>query len=77
MPMVAWYVLSNVSYIKRVIKEVLPTRCRDRLVYCLIEVGSGYRIPLCSPRNTNLEAISVLLLSAGALSYLNFFKGFE
>ena len=25
MPIVAWYVLSNVSYMKRVISEVLPT----------------------------------------------------
>lgn len=25
MPMVAWYVLSNVSYMYRVIKDVLPT----------------------------------------------------
>lgn len=25
MPIVAWYVLSNESYMKRVIKEVLPT----------------------------------------------------
>lgn len=30
MPMVAWYVLSNESYMKRVIRDVLPTvsQCR-------------------------------------------------
>ena len=25
MPMVAWYILSNESYMKRVIRDVLPT----------------------------------------------------
>ena len=28
MPMVAWYMLSKESYMKRVIKEVLPTGAR-------------------------------------------------
>jgi len=30
MPIVAWYMLSNESYIKRVIREVLPTLCSPR-----------------------------------------------
>lgn len=30
MPMVAWYMLSKESYIKRVIKDVLPTLCSPR-----------------------------------------------
>jgi len=33
MPMVAWYVLSNESYMNRVIKEVLPTAAIVSTVY--------------------------------------------
>lgn len=29
MPIVAWYMLSNESYMKRVISDVLPTVCCD------------------------------------------------
>lgn len=31
MPMVAWYILSNESYMKRVMSEVLPTVRRNRV----------------------------------------------
>ena len=44
MPMVAWYMLSNESYMNRVIKDVLPTtkQCSGQIVAqreCFIAVG--------------------------------------
>ena len=35
MPMVAWYILSKESYMKRVIRDVLPTEIRRALVTAL------------------------------------------
>jgi hypothetical protein len=52
MPIVAWYMLSKESYIKRVIRDVFPT------AYPYQHLQTGFAltscIPLCSPRKTNL-----------------------
>ena len=55
MPIVAWYMLSNESYIKRVMSEVLPTV--GKMVSISVHGSrnrSSCRIPLCSPRKTSL-----------------------
>lgn len=55
-PMVAWYMLSNESYMKRVINEVLPTVARQ---ICVRLCWGWYEyIPLCSPRKTSLSKVS-------------------
>ena len=54
MPMVAWYALSKVSYMKRVISDVLPTADQVDVK----EKGIGWHVPLCSPRNTSLNFFS-------------------
>ena len=65
-PMVAWYVLSKESYMKRVISEVLPTACATNLRQpYLAKMSTNDRVmgehpPDCSPKKTSL----------------NFFKGF-
>ena len=38
MPMVAWYVLSNESYMKRVIKEVFPTAVSCQNLYSRVHM---------------------------------------
>ena len=59
MPMVAWYMLSKESYMKRVIREVLPTVGFGISCWCVQPEGLDHQdIPLCSPKNTSLnEAI--------------------
>lgn len=68
MPMVAWYMLSKESYMKRVIREVLPTlvrmclgqlsatSSRDRRAQRQPQGKEG--LPLCSPKNTSLGGVS-------------------
>jgi hypothetical protein len=61
MPIVAWYVLSKVSYMKRVIREVLPTVWRKHTTLARRNKTSrsGYFVPLCSPRKTSLFGLLV------------------
>ena len=61
MPIVAWYVLSKVSYIKRVIREVLPTVQWKRTTLAIKNKTSRQDIcvPLCSPRKTSLFVLLV------------------
>jgi hypothetical protein len=60
MPMVAWYVLSNESYMKRVMSDVLPTVAVNQRWQSLAGMSAtlpskeGWCLPLCSPRKTNL-----------------------
>lgn len=56
MPIVAWYMLSNESYMNRVIRDVLPTvvSCQLRLFGFWVSVLFLVRVPLCSPKKTNL-----------------------
>jgi hypothetical protein len=88
MPIVAWYVLSNESYMKRVIKEVLPTvfvvRIAIRASVFLHEIHGwhlrlGIVIPLCSPKKTSLQSVSNRQRQQRKVgtTHLNFFKGFE
>ena len=81
MPIVAWYMLSNESYINRVMRDVLPTsdliqqRLNRRSMATDLE-----NVPLCSPRKTNLRnELSIRSYSerGGVRPYLNFFSGFE
>ena len=49
MPMVAWYMLSKESYMKRVIKEVLPTagsqiRFSDHIVLGFFNLGTYHSV---------------------------------
>ena len=52
--MVAWYMLSNESYMNRVMRDVFPTDV-------VSQGGTGPRqgqvgaIPLCSPKKTSLQ----------------------
>jgi hypothetical protein len=80
MPMVAWYVLSNESYMKRVIKDVLPTAQSHQYFRLeLVSLVKVNRIPLCSPKNTSLQRISIQrpTFTAAGNAHLNFFSGFE
>ena len=57
MPIVAWYMLSKESYMKRVMREVLPTVATMRLSHqSILETERGNAVPLCSPRKTSLCA---------------------
>jgi len=60
MPIVAWYMLSNESYMNRVMSEVLPTLCSPRNT-SLHRQTSADRNPLPSSR------VGII--------YLNFFNG--
>lgn len=56
-----WYVLSKLSYMNLVMSDVLPTvklqhKFLERLNILLIIIN----IPLCSPKNTNLNFLSGL-----------------
>lgn len=56
MPIVAWYMLSKESYMKRVIRDVFPTIAIS--CQCLYSVNGriiGDVAPLCSPRKTSLD----------------------
>ena len=56
MPIVAWYVLSKESYMKRVIRDVFPTihTCQQ----CMGVEEEGDSIPDCSPKKTSLNFLS-------------------
>lgn len=58
-PIVAWYMLSNESYMNRVIREVLPTvpfwSAQDTRVHTWA-LFENLDVPLCSPKKTNLYA---------------------
>jgi hypothetical protein len=60
MPMVAWYVLSNESYMKRVMRDVLPTVAVNQRwqslagMFATLFSKERWCLPLCSPRKTNL-----------------------
>ena len=79
MPMVAWYVLSNESYMKRVIRDVLPTvEVSEHFV------SAGARIEW--ERHTTLFAqeykhtehqYTSSTFAAEDSTYLNFLSGFE
>lgn len=54
--MVAWYMLSNESYMNLVMRDVFPTvakKCLSVAASACWRLGT-YAIPLCSPKNTNL-----------------------
>lgn len=56
-----WYVLSKLSYMNLVMSDVLPTvklqhKFLERFIILLIIMN----IPLCSPKNTNLNFLSGL-----------------
>ena len=80
MPIVAWYMLSNESYIKRVMSEVLPTGNRSGQYLGSCKALGSCRIPLCSPRKTSLysgqyDSASQMECESGGSTNLNFFKG--
>lgn len=82
MPIVAWYVLSNESYMNRVINDVFPTASNVSSV--VLEMKSPRLqeiVPLCSPKNTSLRVISTrpvsIIVPMQIQTYLNFFNGFE
>jgi hypothetical protein len=58
MPMVAWYVLSKESYMKRVIRDVLPTVSPSAWHHSCAGLSPQEDIPLCSPRNTSLRSLA-------------------
>lgn len=55
MPIVAWYMLSNESYMNRVMREVLPTARRGVSYDCHDKAFVVIDVPLCSPKNTSLK----------------------
>lgn len=58
MPMVAWYVLSNESYMKRVIREVLPTEVIVRIaVRAFVSSHWGSRVAY-APRDSHTALFS-------------------
>lgn len=65
-PMVAWYMLSKESYMKRVINEVFPTLGDGASASCFpsAQIAKSRCIPLCSPRNTNLDNGSLVLATS-------------
>lgn len=85
MPMVAWYMLSKESYMKRVIRDVLPTvMMSERLVWgggwkselrCRSYHFARLRRPVC--RSGALELFAPVKDRQAGKAYLNFFRGFE
>ncbi len=83
MPMVAWYMLSKESYMKRVIRDVLPTvMMSERLVEawksglrCHPYHFARLRRPVC--RSGVLELFASVKDGQAGKAYLNFFRGFE
>jgi hypothetical protein len=85
MPIVAWYVLSNESYMKRVMSDVLPTVVINQC-WCL---SGGHACPHClyggkMPTTLFAEEDQPVGISRQAPSptltvstHLNFFSGFE
>jgi hypothetical protein len=79
-PIVAWYVLSNESYMNRVIKDVFPTVATQisiRVAHCAApSCGVAYHF---APLET--QACVTLALHqrvpAAPHTHLNFFSGFE
>jgi hypothetical protein len=80
MPIVAWYMLSNESYMKRVMSDVLPTVAH----VCLANMALGCRLPGAGPHTalfpekdepapevSNMSSRKALL----DCPYLNFFSG--
>lgn len=89
MPIVAWYMLSNESYMKRVMSEVFPTtRWKSWLVSVFpkalykIVAGRTYHsarqeTPACTHARVSNPHSPTRATSAteGTSAYLNFFKG--
>jgi hypothetical protein len=85
MPIVAWYMLSNESYMNLVMSEVFPTAVAlSASALAHLSIENGLTVPLCSPRNTNLfDMVSKQAPTARCRpevdnmfqTYLNFFKG--
>lgn len=80
MPMVAWYILSKESYIKRVIRDVLPTTFAMSWSFPDFTRRQSYHS--VHPRRLACHRVSdglFVCLKGRRLraAYLNFFSGFE
>ena len=80
MPMVAWYMLSNESYMNRVISEVLPTTCRGSVGAIAPAAACDGLTALLPKEDESAPVVSRSLLKHRATlgeAHLNFFNGFE
>ena len=79
MPIVAWYILSKESYMKRVIKDVLPTT--ERNVQSATELlRFRTRLTALFAQENEPTILSYIAQNTGRQqsgTHLNFFKGFE
>ena len=81
MPMVAWYMLSNESYMKRVMSDVLPTVNHAWLASSALRrrpaPGTGPPTALLPKKDQPVPKVSIVGRRAALLehAYLNFFSG--
>lgn len=81
MPMVAWYMLSNESYMKRVMSDVLPTIRHARLASSALRrrpaPGTESPTTLLPQKDQPIPKVSIVGRRAALLehAYLNFFSG--